>query len=480
MSLQKMTSLTRALAAMRPYRVAATAKNYYTYVNEPSMPIPNKEPCWLSTAEEAIAAAELGSNNLVYAQGAAATPVELLRGMTEFGLKQCIKNVRLFHMHLEGEAPFADPKVKDNFKSISLFIGGNVRKAVNEGRADCIPIFLHEIPKLFNEGHIKPDIALIHVTPPDDKGFCSLGTSVDCVRAALIHSRVIVAQVNQCLPRTFGDALIHKSHIDFAVCHDKPLPVHGGNELSKEEKLIGKNIAEHLVEDGATLQLGIGSIPDATLAQLKGHKDLGVHSEMFSDGVVDLVNLGCITNSQKTMHTGRIVGSFCVGTNKLYDFMNNNPFIEMLRVDYVNDPRIIAKQPKMTAINSCIEVDITGQVSSDSIGPRMFSGFGGQVDFISGAAMSEDGKGKPIIALRSTTNKGATKIVPMLNLGAGVVTSRALVRYVVTEWGIASLFGKTLQQRAYELINVAHPDHREALEKATFERLKVMPEKKNY
>ncbi|KAJ8684309.1 hypothetical protein QAD02_020101 [Eretmocerus hayati] len=479
MSLQKMTGLSRALSAMRPYR-AATSKSFHSYVNEPGMPIPDKEPCWVKSAEEAIEAAGLASNKIVFAQGAAATPVELLRGMTEVGCKNNVENVRLFHMHLEGQAPFANEKVAKNFKSISLFIGGNVRKAVNEGRADAIPIFLHEIPKLFNEGHVKPDIALIHVTPPDEKGYCSLGTSVDCVRAALIHSKIIVAQVNNHMPRTFGDALVHQSHIDIAVCHNEPLPSHGGNEPSEEEKRIGKNIAENLVDNGATLQLGIGSIPDATLAQLKCHKDLGIHSEMFSDGVVDLVNLGCITNSKKSLHTGRIVGSFCVGTNKLYDFMNDNPFIEMLRVDYVNDPRVVAKQPKMTAINSCIEVDLTGQVSSDSIGTRMFSGFGGQVDFISGAAMSEDHQGKPIIALRSTTNKGATKIVPTLNIGAGVVTSRALVRYVVTEWGIATLFGRTLQQRAYELIQVAHPDHREALEKAAFDRLKVMPEKKNY
>ncbi|XP_011505175.1 PREDICTED: uncharacterized protein LOC105367992 [Ceratosolen solmsi marchali] len=482
MSLQKMTSMTRWLSALRPYRVtfASATKNYYTYVNEPSMLIPNKEPCYLECAEEALESAGLASNQIIFVQGAAATPIELLRGMTEIGIKKNVDNVKLFHMHLEGKASFASKEAGKHFKSISLFIGGNVRQAVNEGQADCIPIYLSEIPKLFNEGHIKPNIALIQVTPPDSKGYCSLGTSIDCVRAALIHSKVVVAQINEYLPRTFGDALIHKSHIDFAICHNEQLPNHGGKAPSKEEQQIGKNIADNLVENGATLQLGIGSIPDATLALLKNHKDLGVHSEMFSDGVVDLFNLGCVTNSKKQLHTGRIVGSFCVGTNKLYEFMNDNPYIEMLRVDYVNDPRIIAKQPRMTAINSCIEVDITGQICSDSIGPKMYSGFGGQVDFISGAAMSEDKLGKPIIALRSTTNKGNSKIVPMLNLGAGVVTSRALVRYVVTEWGIASLFGKSLQQRAYELIQIAHPDHRETLEKAAFDRLKVMPEKKNY
>lgn len=419
--------------------------------------------------------AKLASDQIVFVQGAAATPVELLRAMTAYGVRANIENVRLYHMHLEGEAPFAKEENEKHFRSMSLFMGGNVRAAVNSGRADCVPIFLHEIPRLFKEGYVKPDIALIHVSPPDAKGYCSIGTSVDCVRSAISHSKIIIAQVNKHMPRTFGDALVHKSHLDFAVEHHEPLPTHGVKEPSQAEKQIGKNIADNLVENGATLQLGIGSIPDAVLASLSGHKDLGIHSEMFSDGVVDLVNKGCITNSQKKMHCGRIVGSFCVGSQKLYDFMHDNPFIEMLAVDYVNDPRIIAKQPKMTAINSCIEVDITGQICSDSIGTRMYSGFGGQVDFITGAAMSEDRCGKPIIALQSVTNKGASKIQPVLKLGAGVVTSRALVRYVVTEHGIASLFGKSLQQRAHALIQVAHPDHREALEKSAFERLKVMP-----
>ncbi|XP_033208942.1 4-hydroxybutyrate coenzyme A transferase-like [Belonocnema kinseyi] len=477
-ALKQITSLTKvfkAMTATRASRVLAS-KNFYTYVNEPGMPIPDKEPCWVKTAEEAVQKAGLMSDQKVYVQGAAATPLELLRGLTQVGKGSDVRNVKLYHMHLEGEAIFAKPENAKHFKSISLFIGGNVRPAVNDGRADCIPIFLHEIPKLFYEGIIKPDIALIHVSPPDEMGYCSLGTSVDSVRSAVIHSKIIVAQVNKHMPRTFGDALIHKSHLDIALLHDDPLPSHGAKEPSKEEQLIGKHIAENLVDDGATLQLGIGSIPDAVLSQLKSHKDLGVHSEMFSDGVVDLVNLGCITNSKKKLHQGRIVGSFCVGTQKLYSFMHDNPFIEMLRVDYVNDPRVVAQQPKMTAINSCIEVDITGQICSDSIGTRMYSGFGGQLDFIFGSAMSEDGCGKPIIALRSTTNKGASKIQPVLNLGAGVVTSRAHVRYVVTEHGIASLFGKTMQQRAHALIQVAHPNHRESLEKSAFERLKVMPE----
>lgn len=478
-TLKRITTLTKTLnmltASSRTSSSVASKKSYFTYVNEPSMPIPGHEPCWLKTADEAIEQAELDSDQSVFIQGAAATPTELLRAMTDYGVRCDVRNVRLYHMHLEGPAPFAKPENAKHFRSVSLFIGGNVRPAVQAGTADCIPIFLHEIPRLFKEGYVKPHISLIHVSPPDDKGYCSFGTSVDCVRSAVSHSKYIVALVNKHMPRTFGDAIIHVSHLDFAVEHHQKLPDHPVKTPSKEELQIGKYIAENLVVNGATLQMGIGSIPDAVLSQLTNHKDLGIHSEMFSDGVVDLVNKGCITNNMKTMHKGRIVGSFCVGSQKLYDFMDNNPFIEMLVVDYVNDPKVVAKQPNMTAINSCIEVDLTGQICSDSIGPKMYSGFGGQLDFITGAAISDDRLGKPIIALQSITNKGESKIAPCLKHGAGVVTNRAVARYVVTEHGIASLFGKSLQQRAYELIQVSHPNHREALEKAAFERLKVMP-----
>ncbi|KOC70996.1 4-hydroxybutyrate coenzyme A transferase [Habropoda laboriosa] len=478
-ALKRIVNLSKCLKTVtttsRPCCFQTSKKTYFTYVNEPSMPILDKQPCWLKTADEAIEKAELDSDQVVFIQGAAATPVELLRAMTDYGVRCDVRNVQLYHMHLEGAAPFAKPENAKHFRSISFFIGGNVRSAVQAGHADCIPIFLHEIPRVFNEGYVKPDISLIHVTPPDDKGFCSLGTSVDCVRAAASKSKYIIALVNKHMPRTFGDAIIHASHIDFAVEHHKPLPVHPVKAPSKEEQQIGKYIAENLVVNGATLQMGIGSIPDAVLSLLGNHQNLGIHSEMFSDGVVELVKKGCITNNRKVMHKGRIVGSFCVGSEKLYDFMHNNPFIEMLAVDYVNDPKIVAKQPNMTAINSCIEVDITGQICSDSIGTRMYSGFGGQLDFIMGAALSDDRQGKPIIALQSVTSKGESKIQPVLKLGAGVVTNRAVARYVVTEHGIASLFGKSLQQRAYELIQIAHPDHREALEKSAFERLKVMP-----
>lgn len=455
-----------------PLKAILPSRTYFTYVNEPAQLVKGKEPKWV-TAEEAFQ--DLKSGNVVFAQGAAATPVTLLSAMTEVGKKKNLKDVTVCHMHTEGPAAYTDPSCEGIFRSCSFFMGGNVRKAVAEGRGDAIPIFLSEIPLLFYKKIIQPDIAVIQVSPPDQHGYCSLGTSVDCVRAGMTHSKMIVAQVNPKLPRTFGDGIIHISHIDYAVKVDVPLPVHGDKPPTDVETKIGKNIAENLVEDGATLQMGIGSIPDAVLSALTNHKDLGIHSEMFASGVIDLVNRGCVTNNRKTRHKGRIVGSFLIGTQALYDFVDNNPFIEMLVVDYVNNTGVVASNPKMTAINSCIEVDLTGQIVSDSIGTRMYSGFGGQVDFIRGAAEGFDGRGKPIIALPSSTNKGESKIVPTIKQGAGVVTTRGHVHYVVTEYGIAYLFGKSLRQRAYELIKIAHPNHRESLEKAAFERLKVMP-----
>ncbi|XP_026323025.1 uncharacterized protein LOC113232493 [Hyposmocoma kahamanoa] len=448
-------------------------RSYFTYTQELSQPL-DRKPDFV-TAKEAFEKC-LKSGLTVFAQGAAATPAPLLDAMTDVGMTGSMKDIKVVHMHTEKEAKYVRPECKDAFRSCSLFMAANVRKSVAEGRSDAIPIFLQDIPKLFHRKIIRPDIAVIQVSPPDHHGYCSLGTSVDCVRAALANSKIIIAQVNEKMPRTFGDAIIHMSHIDYAVEDNTPLPEHGvGKGASPEETKIGQLIGENLVEDGATLQMGIGSIPDAVLSELKNHKDLGIHSEMFSVGVIDLVQRGCVTNNKKKMHKGRIVGSFLVGNKKLYDFVDNNPFIEMLEIDYVNNTHIVSLQPTMTAINSCIEVDLTGQVCADSIGTRMYSGFGGQVDFIRGAAESVDGRGKPIIALVSTTKRNETKIVPTLKVGAGVVTSRAHVHYVVTEQGIADLFGKTLRQRAYELIRVAHPDHREALEKAAFERLKCMP-----
>jgi acyl-CoA hydrolase len=451
----------------------ASKNSYYTYSLEPSQPIAGRQPCIVDSPAQAVEC--IKSDSTVFIQGAAATPIDLVEAMTAHGKKNSLKNITVCHMHTEGKAEYCNPENAEIFRSLSFFMGGNVRKAVAEGRGDTIPIFLHEIPLLFHKKIVCPDVALISVSPPDEHGYCSLGTSVDCVRAGITHSKVIVAQVNKQMPRTFGDAIVHQSHFDYVVNVDTPLPTHADKPPTPEEAKIGKFIAENLVDDGATLQMGIGSIPDAVLAGLHNHKDLGIHSEMFAGGVVDLVAKGCVTNNKKTLHKGRIVGSFLIGTKKLYDFVDNNPFIEMLDVYYVNNTKIVSQMPKMTAINSCIEVDLTGQVCSDSIGTRMYSGFGGQVDFIRGAAEGTDGLGKPIIALQSATKRGESKIVPTLKVGAGVVTTRSHVHYVVTDFGIASLFGKTLRQRAHALIQVAHPDHRESLEKAAFDRLKCMP-----
>lgn len=438
--------------------------------------IKGKEPVWLDECDvQKCFEGTLQSGNTVFCHGAAATPNFLIKAMTEYGKTQCMKDIKVIHMHTEGKAPYTDPAVKDIFRSVSTFMGSNVRKAVQEGRGDAIPIFLSDIPKLFNRKIIEPAIALISVAGPDEHGYCSLGTSVDCVRSACLNSKFIIAQVNKKMPRTFGDSLIHMSHLDFAVCIDEELPQHKDKPPSKEEEKIGKLIGDNLIVDGSTLQMGIGSIPDAVLHALKNHKDLGIHSEMFSVGVIDLIYNGNVTNSRKPFQTGRTVGSFLNGNRRLYDFVNNNPSVEMLRVDYVNDTKIISQLPNMTAINSCIEVDLTGQICSDSIGTRLYSGFGGQVDFIRGAAEAIDGKGKPIIALPSATKKKESKIVPTLKVGAGVITTRAHAHYVVTEHGIAELFGRTILQRAHALINIAHPDHRETLEKSAFERFKAMP-----
>jgi len=449
-----------------------SGRTFYTYTDEPSHAIPGKKPT-VMTAEEAVSVVK--SNDTVFIQGAAATPRGLIPALAKHGKSKNLKNVRIQHIHTEGAAEYNEPDMSEHFRSNSLFTGANCRKAIAEGRADYTPINLSEIPLLFDRGIIKPDVALVQLTPADKHGYHSLGTSIDTVRAALRKSKYIIGQVNRNFPRTQGDALVHTSHFDALVEADLPMPEHKIKPLSDVEKAIGKHIAENLVEDGATLQMGIGAIPDAVLAQLTNHKDLGVHSEMFSDGVVDLYNLGCITNKFKKIEPGKIVSSFIIGTKKVFDFADDNPFLTMRVIDWVNKEFIVAQNPKICAINSCIEVDIVGQVCSDSIGTRVYSGFGGQVDFLRGAALSLDGLGKPILAMPSTTSRGESKIVPVLKPGAGVVTNRATVHYIVTEYGIAFLFGKNIRQRAYELINIAHPDHRQELEKAAFERLKCMP-----
>lgn len=448
-------------------------RSFYSYCNEPAHPT-NKTPKWMS-AEESMRF--IKSGDTVFIQGAAATPRALVPALAEYGKNNQLKDVKIHHIHTEGAAEYNEPELSGIFRSNSLFTGSNCRKPIAEGRADFTPIFLGDIPQLFFRGIIKPNVSLVQVTPADQHGYHSLGTSVDVVRAALQHSNYIIGQVNSKLPRTQGDALVHTSHFDALVKGELDLPEHQPPKLSDVEKAIGKHIADNLVEDGATLQMGIGAIPDAVLAQLTQHKDMGVHSEMFSDGLVDLVKTGAVTNRLKKICPGRIVSSFAVGTKKLFDFMDDNPFLVMKTIDFVNKEFNIAQNPKVTAINSCIEVDLVGQVCSDSIGTTVYSGFGGQVDFIRGAALGMDGKGKPILAMASTTKRGETKIVPFLKQGAGVVTTRAHAHYIVTEYGIAELFGRNYRQRAHALIEIAHPDHREALTKAAFERLKCMPSK---
>lgn len=417
------------------------------------------------SAEEALKVIKSGDK--IYVHSVAAAPQRLLDTLVKRSGE--LQNVELYHLHTEGEAPYTRPEYEGIFHTNAFFIGANVRKAIEEGRGSYIPVFLSEIPRLFKQKIIQLNVALISVSPPDKNGFCSLGTSVDATLAALDSADIVIAQVNKFVPRTLGDSQIHSSKINYLVPFDAPLhEVSWGNPTEIEQK-IGNHVAS-LVEDGATLQMGIGNIPNAVLSVLGNHKDLGIHTEMFSDGVIPLVEKGVITGRFKKKHRGKIVSTFLYGSKKLYDFVDDNPLITMLPVDYVNDTSIIRQNPKVTAINSAIEIDITGQVCADSIGYKMYSGVGGQMDFIRGAALSEGGKA--IIALPAATKYGESKIVTHLKEGAGVVTTRAHVHYVVTEYGIAYLYGKNLVERAKELIKVAHPDHQERLEREAFERFK--------
>lgn len=417
--------------------------------------------------EEAVQ--HIKSGDHVFVHTASAAPQQLVIAMTE--RHDELSDITVYHLHTEGVAPYTSPEYADTFTTRSFFAGANVRKAIESGEADYIPVFLSEVPNLFNRGIIKIHVALINVSPPDKHGYCSLGVSVDASRAAVNNADLVIAQLNPNMPRTHGDGIIHKSLIDFAIEVNDPLPEHPPSELSVMELQIGRQCAS-LVEDGATLQLGIGSIPDAVLAALKDHKNLGVHTEMFSDGMIPLFESGAVNNSEKRIHPNRIVSSFLIGSRKLYDFVDDNPNVSMLDCGYVNDTAVIRRNPKVTAINSAIEVDMTGQVCADSIGTRLYSGVGGQMDFIRGASLSEGGK--PIIALPSTTRHGESRIVPFLKEGAGVVTTRAHVHYIVTEYGVANLYGKSLRERAKELIGIAHPDLRESLDKAAHQRFKKL------
>jgi acyl-CoA hydrolase len=415
------------------------------------------------TGEEAVKAIKPGQR--VFVHGGAATPHYLLKKVAERASE--LWNVEIVSISMQGDAIIADKKFKNNFRINSLFVSENIRGAVNDGRGDYVPIFLSEIPILFKRNILPIDVALVQVSPPDKHGYCSLGVSVDIAATAVKTAKHVIAQVNPKMPRTLGDGIIKIDDFDAVVYAEQELPEVVCSDANEISMRIGSHCAE-LVENGATLQMGIGSIPDAVLASLTGHKELGVHTEMFSDGIIPLIEKGVITNQHKKKYRGKTVTSFLLGSRKLYDFVDDNPAVVALNIDYVNDTAVIRTNPKVTAINSAIEVDITGQVCSDSIGTYHYSGVGGQMDFVRGASLSEGGK--PIIALPSITSKGISRISPFLKEGAGVVTTRAHAHYIVTEYGIAYLYGKNMRQRAKALIEIAHPNHREALEQAAFER----------
>ena len=415
------------------------------------------------SAAEAVAVIQSGQR--VFVHSVAAAPQQLVAAMTARHAE--LRNVEVIHLHTEGAAPYATADYAQSFRANALFVGENLREAVTAGRADYIPVFLSEIPRLFRKGVLPIDVALIQVSPPDRHGYCSLGVSVDVSLAAVQMARLVLAQINPHMPRTYGDGLIHVSRLHAIVDSDAPIPERSIKPQGPLELAIGKNCAT-LIEDGATLQMGIGAIPDAVLASLLNHRRLGIHTEMFSDGVVELVERGIVTGEEKVTDPGRIVAGFVHGTRRLYDFIDENPLVLMRDIGYVNDTAVIRKNPKVVAINSAIEIDLTGQVCADTIGSRQYSGVGGQMDFIRGAALSDGGK--PIIALPSCSHKGESRLVPLLKVGAGVTTTRAHVHYVVTEFGIADLYGKNLRQRAKALIEIAHPSHRELLSAAAHER----------
>ncbi len=415
------------------------------------------------SADKAVS--EVKSGQRIFIHSVYAAPSLLIEALAR--RSDNLKDIEIVHIHTEGTVPYAMPGTEAAFRTNALFVGANMRRAVQEGRADYLPAFLSECPSLFRKGILPLDIALISVSPPDKHGFCSLGVSVDISKAAVDSAKLIIAQVNSYMPRTHGDGIIHVNKIHHIVEGNIPLLETAAYPQDPIAQKIGIHISD-LVEDGATLQMGIGAIPNAVLSCLGNHKNLGIHTEMFSDGVIPLVEKGIIDGSQKHTHPGKIVTGFVMGTRKLYDFVDDNPETIFLDIGYINDTDNIRRNPKVTAINSAIEVDLTGQICADSIGTRQYSGVGGQMDFIRGASLSEGGK--PIIALPSITSKGESRIVSILKPGASVTTTRANVHYVVTEFGSVNLYGKNLKQRAKALISIAHPSHREILEKEARER----------
>ncbi|QEK12510.1 acetyl-CoA hydrolase/transferase family protein [Crassaminicella thermophila] len=411
----------------------------------------------LTTAEEAVK--HIQSGNRVVIGHACSEPLELVDAMVKN--KDQYKDVEIVHMVAMGKSEYTKPEMAPHFRHNALFVGGSTRKAVNEARADYTPCFFTEVPRLFKEGYLPVDVALIQLSRPDEHGYCSFGLSCDYTKPAAECAKIVIAEVNDQMPRTMGDSFIHISEIDHIVETSYPIIELQPPKIGDVEKAIGQNCAK-LIEDGSTLQLGIGAIPDAVLLFLKDKKDLGIHSEMFSDGVVELVEAGVINNSKKSIHKGKMVVTFLMGTKRLYDFVDNNPSVELYPVDYVNNPCVIMQNEKMVSINSCIQIDLMGQVGSESIGLRQFSGVGGQVDYVRGVSMAKGGKS--IIAIPSTASKGkVSRIVPLLDEGSAVTTSRNDVHYVVTEYGIADLRGKTLKERGRALINIAHPDFRSML-----------------
>ncbi len=419
-----------------------------------------------TTAREAVRLVENG--NRVFIHGSAATPVVLVNALLARASE--LTDIELTAISTFGDIQWNTPEIRKNFRLNSLFVSANIREWANSESGDYIPVFLSEIPGLFRNGYLPVDVAMIQVSTPDKHGYCTLGTSIDAAVSATHVAKKIIAHVNPLMPRTHGDGQIHWSRFDAAIWEETPLhEVNYGAKTDANAQQIADYAAE-LIEDYSTLQMGIGSIPDAVLKNLSNHKGLGIHTEMFSDGVVPLVEKGVITNAHKKNHPGKIVTSFIAGTRKVYDFVDDNPNVIFMDVAYVNDTHTIRQNPKVIAINSAIEIDLSGQICSDSIGTYQFSGIGGQMDFMRGAALSPGGK--PIIALPSVTHKGISRIVPTLKNGAGVVTTRGHVHYVVTEHGLVNLYGKNLEQRARLLIGIAHPDHRPELEKAYYERFK--------
>jgi acetyl-CoA hydrolase len=413
-------------------------------------------------ATPAEAARLVAAGHRVYLQGGCAVPSALVDALVARYAE--LSDVEVVHLHTEGPAPYAAPEMEGHFRHNALFIGRNVRDAVNAGRADFTPVFLSEVPRLF-QTTLPLDLAFIQVSPPDRFGFCSLGISVDCAKPAALAARTVVAQVNTRMPRTHGDSFLHVSQIDYLVPFDQEL-IEVGEAASDDPECgdIGRLVAG-LIEDGSTIQTGIGLIPNAVLAALRSHRHLGLHTEMFSDGLLDLIEAGVVDNDAKSYHRGKAVASFVMGSRRLYDFVDDNPMIEMQPVTFTNDPFQISRNDRMVAINSAIEIDLTGQVCADSIGHRLYSGIGGQLDFVRGASRSRDGKA--IIALPSTATGGTvSRIVPELKPGAGVVTTRGDVHFVVTEFGVADLFGRTLRERAQALVAIAHPAFRDGLQDA--------------